>query len=142
MATDRYREHKALNPFFNVVMKGLKGLVEGEHYYDAIADDAQFEFLYRFSGWPGVIRGRENLIAAYSGYGNNIVLEKGDGLAVHHDKERGVVTLEYQVHGKAVKTGAAYDNRFASIVTIKNRRIVRRRDYMDSLAAWQALTGK
>jgi ketosteroid isomerase-like protein len=142
MATDRYREHKALNPFFDVVMKGLKGLVEGEHYYDAIADDAQFEFLYRFPGWPEVIRGRENLIAAYSGYGNNIVLEKGDGLAVHHDKERGVVTLEYQVHGKAVKTGAAYDNRFVSIVTIKNRRIVRWRDYMDSLAAWQALTGK
>lgn len=72
-----------------------------------------------------MIRGRENLIAAYSGYGNSIVLEKGNVLAVHHDKERGVVTLEYQVHGKAVKTGAAYDNRFVSIVTIKNRRIVR-----------------
>ena len=141
MAKDTYRKHKALNPFFDVVMKGLKGLVEGEHYYDAIADDAQFEFLYRFPGWPRVIRGRENLIAAYSGYGKNIVLEKGDGLAVHHDKERGVVTLEYQVHGRAVKAGTAYDNRFVSIVTIKNRRIVRWRDYMDSLAAWRALTG-
>jgi len=43
MATDRYREHKALNPFFDVVMKGLKGFVEGEHCHDAIADDAQFE---------------------------------------------------------------------------------------------------
>ena len=40
MATDRYREHKALNPFFDVVMKGLKGFVEGEHCHDAIADDA------------------------------------------------------------------------------------------------------
>src|SRR6516162_1942397 len=142
MATDRYREHKALDPFFDVVMKGLKGLVEGEHYYDAIAEDAQFEFLYRFPGWPEVIRGRENLIAAYSGYGDNVVLESSHGLAVHHDEERGVVTLEYQVHGKAVKTGAAYDNRFVSIVTIKSRRIVRWRDYMDSLAAWQALNGK
>lgn len=142
MATDRYRKHKALNPFFDVAMKGLKGLVEGEHHYDAIADDAQFEFLYRFPGWSEVIHGRENLIAAYSGYGDNIVLERGDGLAVHHDKERGVVTLEYQVHGKAVKTGAPYDNRFVSIVTIENRRIVHWRDYMDSLAAWQALTGK
>jgi len=73
------------------------------------------------------------LIAAYSSYGNHIVLEKGDGLAVHHDKERGVVILEYQVHGKAVKTGAAYDNRFVSIVTIKNRKIVRWRDYMAPL---------
>jgi uncharacterized protein len=142
MATDKYPEHKALNPFFDVVMKGLKGLVDGEHYYDTISEEAQFEFLYRFPGWPEVIRGRENLIAAYSGYGHNIALEKGDGLAIHHDKERGVVTLEYQVHGKAVKTGAAYDNRFVSIVTIKNRKIARWRDYMDSLAAWQALADK
>ena len=83
MVTNKYPEHKALNPFFDVVMKGLNGLVDGEHYYDAIAEDAQFEFLYRFPGWAEVIRGRENLIAAYSGYGNNIVLEKGDGLGVH-----------------------------------------------------------
>jgi ketosteroid isomerase-like protein len=123
-------------------MEGLKGLVDGEHYYDTLSEDAQFEFRYRFPGWPEAIRGRENLIAAYSGYGNNITLEKGDGLAVHHDKEHGVVTLEYQVHGKAVKTGAAYDNRFVSVVTIKNRKIVHWRDYMDSLAAWQALTRK
>ena len=142
MPTDKYPEHKALNPFFDVVMKGLKGLVDGGHYYDTIAEDAQFEFLYRFPGWPEEIRGRENLIAAYSGYGNNITLEKGDGLEVCHDKERGVVTLEYQVHGKAVKTGAAYHNRFVSIVTIRSRKIVRWRDYMDSLAAWQALSGK
>jgi len=37
MATDKYPEHKALNPFFDVIMKGLRGLVDGEHYYDAIA---------------------------------------------------------------------------------------------------------
>jgi uncharacterized protein len=127
---------------FDVVMKGLKGLVEGEHYYDTLSEDAQFEFLYWFPGWPEVIRGRENLIAAYAGYGKSIVLEKGDGLAAYCDKELGVITLEYQVHGKAVKTGAAYDNRFVSIVTIKNRKIVRWRDYMDSLAAWTALNGR
>jgi hypothetical protein len=72
MATDKYPKHKALNPFFDVVMKGLKGLVDGEHYYDAIAEDAQFDFLYRFPGWTEVIHGRDNLISAYSGYGNNI----------------------------------------------------------------------
>ena len=62
MPTDRYPEHKALNPFFDVVMKGLKGLVDGEHYYDTIAEDAQFEFLYRFPGWAEVIHGRDNLM--------------------------------------------------------------------------------
>ena len=131
-----------MNPSFDAVMKGLKGLVDGEHYYNTISEDAQSECLYRFPGRLQVIGRPENLIAAYSGAGHNIALEKGEDFAIVHDKERGVVTLEYQVHGKAVKTGAAYDKRFVSIVTIKNRKIARWRDYMDSLAAWQALTGK
>jgi ketosteroid isomerase-like protein len=77
----------------------------------------------------------------YAGYGENIKLHKGDGLAVHHDPAKKIVTLEYQVHGKAIKSGAAYDNRFVSIVTLRDRKIIRWRDYMDSLAAWQTLTG-
>lgn len=61
VATDKYPEHKALNPFFDVVMKGLKGLVDGEHYYDTISEDAQFEFLYRFPGWPELENVEESL---------------------------------------------------------------------------------
>jgi ketosteroid isomerase-like protein len=141
MPKSKYPGHEALNPFFAVVMKGLKGLVDGDHYYDTLAEDVEFDFLYRFPGWPEKIHGRENLIAAYSGYGNNIKVHKGDKLAVHHDKEKGVVVLEYQVHGTILRTGGAYDNRFVSIVTIKKRKIVRWRDYMDSLAAWTALNG-
>jgi len=38
---------KALDPFFNIVMKGLDGLVDGDHFWDAVADKAVFEFLYR-----------------------------------------------------------------------------------------------
>ncbi|MGO9565996.1 MAG: nuclear transport factor 2 family protein [Desulfomonilaceae bacterium] len=141
MPKAKYPQHEALNPFFALMMKGLKGFVDGDHYFDTITDDAEFEFLYRFPGWPEKIHGRKNLIAAYSGYGDNIKVHKCDNLAVHYDKENGVVILEYQVHGKILRTGAAYDNRFVSIVTIKNRKIVRWRDYMDSLAAWQALSG-
>ena len=48
------------------------------------------------------------------------------------------MTLEYEVHGKLLKTGVGYDNRFVSVAFITNRKIVRRHDYMDSLAAWTA----
>ena len=47
--------------------------------------------------------------------------------------------LEYEVHGKVLGTGAPYDNRFVSIITVADRKIVYWRDYMDSLAAWNAL---
>ena len=48
--------------------------------------------------------------------------------------------IEYEVHGKIVRNGASYDNRFISVVTIEDRKIVQWRDYMDSLAAMTALS--
>jgi uncharacterized protein len=139
MSKGDYAAFHALDPFFAVVMEGLSKLVDGEHYFDALADDVLFEFLYNFPGWPQVTRGRADVMSLYSGYGNNIRLERGDSLAVHPSENGRVVTLEYAVHGRVLATGMSYDNRFVSIVTIENHKIVRWRDYMDSLAAWTAL---
>ena len=50
-----------------------------------------------------------------------------------------VFVIEYEVHGTIRATGARYDNRFCSIIEIVNRKIAHWRDYMDSLAAWNAL---
>jgi len=139
MPNAEYAVFQALDPFFRVVEQGLREFVDGGHYFDTIADDALFEFRYNFPGWPKTVRGRANLMALYSGYGNTIKLHSGDALVVHPSKDGRVVTLEYEVHGKILATGAPYDNRFISVVTIENRKIVRWRDYMDSLAAWVAL---
>jgi len=139
MSKGDYAAFRALDPFFAVVMEGLSKFVDGEHYFDALADDVLFEFLYNFPGWPQVTRGRADLMSLYSGYGNNIRLDRGDSLVVHPSENGRVVTLEYAVHGRVLATGMSYDNRFVSIVTIENHKIVRWRDYMDSLAAWTAL---
>jgi uncharacterized protein len=141
MTTARYEGFEALDPFFGVVMEGLRGLVDGEHFFDAIADDAVFEFRYRFPGWPVMIQGRANLIDSFSGYGKTIKLHSGDALVVHRSQDSRVAILEYEVHGKILSTAVAYDNRFISVVMIEKRKIVHWRDYMDSLAAWNALNG-
>jgi ketosteroid isomerase-like protein len=120
-------------------MQGLAPFVDGDHYFDALADDVVFEFRYHFPGWPRQTRGRDELVSLYAGYGRNIALDRGDALVVHAARDGRVVILEYEVHGKVLATGAPYDNRFVSIATIENRKIVRWRDYMDSLAAWTAL---
>lgn len=132
-----YQAFEALDPFFEIVMEGLRGLVDGKHYFDAFAEDAIFESRYQFPGWPVMIRGRANLMASLSGYGKTIRLHSGDALVVHRSQDSRVVILE--VHGKILSNGARYDNRFVSVITIENRRIVYWRDYMDSLAAWTAL---
>lgn len=139
MKNTEYKAFEALDPFFAVVMKGLKGIVDGEHYFDAFADDAIFESRYHFPGWPVMIRGRANLIDSLRGYGKTIKLHSGDALVVHRGQDTRVVILEYEVHGKILSTGTLYDNRLISVITIENKKIVRWRDYMDSFAAWTAL---
>jgi uncharacterized protein len=135
----KYKAFTALDPFFNIVQQGLAGQVDGNHYFDTIADHAVFEFRYIFPGWPRKLHSREALMALYAGYGNNIILQDADGLVVHRSRDARVVILEYEVHGTILRTGASYDNRFISVVTIENRKIVQWRDYMDSLAAMTAL---
>jgi ketosteroid isomerase-like protein len=139
MSEAEYAIFQALDPFFSIVLEGLSGLVDGEHYFDIFAEDAVFESRYNFPGWPPMIRGRANLMAALSGYGKSIQVHRCDGLVVHPAKDGRIVILEYEVHGTILRTGAPYDNRLISVVTIENRKIVYWRDHMDSLAAWTAL---
>ena len=135
-----YAAFSALDPFFDIVRRGLEGLVDGDHYFDTIAPDAVFEFRYHFPGYPTKVVGREALMALYSGYGAGMRLHGAGALMVNISRTPGVVILEYEVQGNAVGSGKVYENRFISVVTIKDRKIVAWRDYMDSLAAMSALT--
>src|ERR1700730_13835552 len=72
MTDPKYTAFKALDPFFNIVQQGLAGLVDGDHYFDTIADDALFEFRYIFPGRPQKLDSREALMRLYAGYGDNI----------------------------------------------------------------------
>jgi len=134
------RDHPAFKkeaePFYNIIMEGLKGEVDGPHFWDAVAEDAVFEFLYRFPGLTNKIDGRKKYMEWFGGY--SMKLHSADNLIVHKTTKPGVIILEYEVHGVAPVTNKSYDNRFCSIITIKDRKIIYWRDYMDSLAVMLA----
>jgi ketosteroid isomerase-like protein len=77
---------------------------------------------------------------AFRGYVGTIHLQSADNLIVHTADAGHTVVIEYEVHGTVLATGAKYDNRFCSIIRIENRKVSHWRDYMDSHAAWVALT--
>jgi ketosteroid isomerase-like protein len=139
MASSQYAAYEAADPYFNLVRGALGDLVDGEHFFDIVADDVVYEVRYDL-GWPRVIRGRAPLMAQFAGYGDSIRLRAADNLVVHMADGGQVTVLEYEVHGVILATGVDYDNRFASVIKLKNRRIAHWRDYMDSHAAWSALT--
>lgn len=126
-------------PFFAIVREGLGNAVDGSDSWDAVAADAVFEFRYIFPGQPERIEGRDAYRDWFRNY--SAILRSADGLRVYRCVEPAdVLVLEYEVHGVMPRTGKAYDNRFCSIVTIRNRKVVLWRDYTDALAVLQAST--
>lgn len=123
---------KNAEPFFNIIMEGLNGEVDGEHFWDAVAEDAVFDFLYNIPGFSNKIKGRARYMNWFDDY--SIKLKSADHLKVYKVQGENIIILEYQVHGVEPHSGRPYENRFCSIITIKNRKIVYWRDYMDSLA--------
>ena len=138
----KYSEFEASKPYFDLVREAVGNLVDGEHFFDIVADNVVYEVLYDFPGWPRIIEGRANLMENFRGYRDYIKIQSANNLIVHITDNGHVVVIEYEVHGTILATGAKYNNRFCSIIKIENQRITHWRDYMDSLAAWNALTGK
>jgi len=142
MPKPKYAAYKGANPYFDLVRRALGDLVQGEHFFDIVADGIVYEVLYDFPGWPRSIRGRADLMAQFRGYVDNIELQSADKLIAHKTDDGRVFVIEYEVHGTILATGAKYNNRFCSVIRIEERKIAHWRDYMDSLAAWNALTAR
>jgi len=123
-------------PFFHVVRQGLKGLADGEDYFDLLADDVVFEFVISVPGYPKRVEGRQDIIDLYGDYDSFITVRSADNLRVYRDPAASVVVLEYEVHGESVQTGRPYNNRFVSIITIKNGKVQWWRDYLDPIAVF------
>jgi uncharacterized protein len=138
MTVDRIEDFQALEPFFRVIEDGLAGLVGGGHFFDLLADDVVFEFIITVPGYPRRIAGRDNLIDLYRGYHNAFFLDRCFDLRTHRADDS-TVTLEYASEGRAVATGRPYSNHYISVVTIKDRKIIHWRDYLDPLRVFEAL---
>ena len=142
MPSPTYDVYKPAKPYFDLVRGALGDRVEGEHFFDIVAEDIVYEVLYEIAGWPRIVRGRADLMALFRGYCENIELQSADKLIVHKADDDRTVVIEYEVHGTILATSVKYDNRFCSIIRIEDRKIAHWRDYMDSLAAWNALTAR
>jgi ketosteroid isomerase-like protein len=132
-------DFQALDPFFRIIEKGVAGLVDGEHFFDMLADDAAFEYIITVPGYPRLVEGRNAVAELYRPYGTTFSLDRCYDLAVHHDQETGVVVLEYSSQGHVVPTAATYGNHYISVLTITDRKITHWRDYLDPIAVFDAI---
>lgn len=134
----KYENFEALDTFFDLMRSALAPFADGEHYLDMFAEDATFEYPCAFPMGPHEINGRSAFISYLSNYGDRLFIDSMSGLVVHRTAE-GLIILEYASHGRGVKTGKVYANRYISVVTVRDRKIVNWRDYWNQLAVIDAI---
>jgi uncharacterized protein len=139
MAVSNLDDFQALDPFVRIIEEGVAGLVDGEDFFDLLAEDVVFEYVISVPGYPRRVEGRHDVAELYRPYGATIVLDRCYDLAVHHDQDTGVVVLEYASQGRVFPTGTAYNNRYISVLFIVDRKIAHWRDYLDPLAVFDAV---
>jgi ketosteroid isomerase-like protein len=135
---DHLDDFQALDPFFRIIEEGLAGLVDGAHFFDLLADEVVFDYIITVPSYPRHVVGRAAVAELYRPYGEVFVLDRCFDLAVHRDRETGVVVLEYASEGHVVATGADYSNRYVSVLTLTERKVSRWRNYLDPIAVFDA----
>jgi ketosteroid isomerase-like protein len=136
--TDDKSNFGADGPFFRIIREGLDGFADGEDYFDLLADDVVVEYVITVPGYPRQVAGRQNIIDLYRNYDEYMAVHTADNLRVYQDPKASVVVLEYEVHGESIQTGRPYNNRFASIITVKDGKVTHWRDYLDPIAVFDA----
>jgi hypothetical protein len=59
MAVSNLDDFQALDPFFRIIEEGVAGLVDGEHFFDLLAEDVVFEYIITVPGYPRRVAGRQ-----------------------------------------------------------------------------------
>jgi ketosteroid isomerase-like protein len=130
--------YAAKGPFFRIIREGPEGFADGEDYFDLLTDDVMFEHVISVPGYPRRVKGRPAIIDLYSDYDKHMRVRSADHLRVYRDLAASVVVLEYEVHGESAQTGRPYNNHFVSIVTVKNGKVTKWRDYLDPVAVFDS----
>jgi len=112
--------------FLNLMMQGIQEDVDASSFWDAIADSTTFTFHYHFPGFP-----RQMTKAEYQAWfeGYDAPETGAEFVNIYRDNTAGVTTLimVYTVHYEQ-----SPDMNFLSIAKIKNKRVIKWDDYLDT----------
>jgi uncharacterized protein len=103
------------------------------------ADDVVFEFPYAPDGLPRRLDGTAALAAHLEALGPLLSFGPMELGNVHADGA--TVIFEFSCSGEGVATGAPYNQAYISVVTLRDGRIARYRDYWNPLVVLTALGG-
>ncbi|BCP53968.1 hypothetical protein K32_25850 [Kaistia sp. 32K] len=140
MTTNKTTE---LSSFSDMLQRALGPLLDpaAGDFVEMMAPDGVMEFPYAPAGYVRRIEGREALAAYLGRFVDILAIDRMTDPTVHFTRDADVVILEFGCEGLGLKTGQPYDQRYISVITLKDGRIARYRDYWNPLVVIDAVGG-
>ena len=110
-------------------------------FVDMMSDDFVMEFPYARPGMPTRVEGRAAVLAHLVKVGGDVSVDSASNLVVHETTDPEVVILEFDGHGRSVKTGEPYEQRYISVIRARGGKIVHFKDYWNPIQGLKAQLG-
>lgn len=132
-----------LSSFSSMLRQALGPLLDprAEGFVEMMAPDGVMEFPYAPPGGVTRIEGRKALADYLAGFSEIVAVDRVTEPTVHLTQNPDVVILEFGCEGRGLKTGQPYNQRYISVITVKEGRIVRYVDYWNPLIGLAAVGG-
>jgi uncharacterized protein len=131
-----------ISPFTRMLRDALGDRLapDAATFAEMFADDALFEFPFAPPGMACRARGRGEIDRHLASLAE-FALDDVSPATVRWIEGRDTVVLEFEARGRNTRTGAAYDQRYVSVIELKDGRITLYRDYWNPLPVLAAFGG-
>jgi ketosteroid isomerase-like protein len=110
-------------------------------FIELMADDFVMEFPYARPGMPLRVEGREAVLVHLMKVGQGVTVDSASGLVVHETQDPEVVILEFDGHGRSLRTGEPYEQRYISVIRARGGKMVHFKDYWNPIQGLKAQLG-
>jgi hypothetical protein len=111
------------------------------NFIEMMSDDFVMEFPYARPGMPTKVEGRAAVLTHLAKVGGDVSVDAASNLVVHETTDPEVVILEFDGHGRSIKTGEPYEQRYISVIRARGGKIIHFKDYWNPIQGLKAQLG-
>ena len=112
-----------------------------QNFIELMSEDFVMEFPYARPGMPTRVEGRAAVLTHLMKVGGDVSVDSASNLVVHETTDPELVILEFDGHGRSVKTGEPYEQRYISVIRARGGKIVHFKDYWNPIQGLKAQLG-
>ncbi|ARX83382.1 phenazine biosynthesis protein PhzA/PhzB [Streptomyces alboflavus] len=109
-------------------------------WVELFAEDAVAEFPFAPEGYPRRVEGRAALGEYLRGLGSHIEYQAFPYMDIHETADPETIVVEFAAKGRVVATDGPFEMTYIAVITAKDGRFTRYRDYWNPMAVPGSLT--